>query len=184
METRIKRSKGLLLVTGVIFLGMVILAIFVHGGWSLAVFFGILLVVGSILYYLDKDNDLVIDDRGIHQVKGVDYKWYQINHCYCESRLKGSYGPNNGLYRSPYLIIVLNGGKRVSIDLADYDIRKKDIIEIIQEASGKDIGYKDTVDLSHEKEVERKKFKSEWKWAIITAVIIALVGLFHWLFCS
>ena len=105
METRIKRSKGLLWVTGVIFLGMVILAIFVHGGWSLAVFFGILLVVGLILYYLDKDNDLVIDDRGIHQVKGVDYKWYQINHCYCESRLKGSYGPNNGLYRSPYLII-------------------------------------------------------------------------------
>ena len=169
METRIQRSKGLLWVTGVIFLGMVILAIFVHGGWSLAVFFGILLVVGLILYYLDKDNDLVIDDRGIH---------------HCESRLKGSYGPNNGLYRSPYLIIVLNGGKRVSIDLADYDIRKKDIIEIIQEASGKDIGYKDTVDLSHEKEVERKKFKSEWKWAIITAVIIALVGLFHWLFCS
>ena len=184
METRIQRSKGLLWVTGVIFLGMVILAIFVHGGWSLAVFFGILLVVGLILYYLDKENDLVIDDRGIHQVKGVDYKWYQINHCYCESRLKGSYGPNNGLYRSPFLIIVLNGGKRVSIDLADYDIRKKDIIEIIQEASGKDIGYKDTVDLSHEKEVERKKFKSEWKWAIITAVIIALVGLFHWLFCS
>ena len=44
METRIKRSKGLLWVTGVIFLGMVILAIFVHSGWSLAVFFGILLV--------------------------------------------------------------------------------------------------------------------------------------------
>ena len=122
METRIKRSKGLLWVTGVIFLGMVILAIFVHD-WSLAVFMGILLVVALILHYLDKDNDLVIDDRGIHQVKGVDYKWYQINHCYCESRLKGSYGPNNGLYRSPFLIIVLNGGKTVSIDLADYDIR-------------------------------------------------------------
>ena len=36
-----------------------ILAIFVHGGWSLAVFFGILLVVGLILYYLDKNKDLV-----------------------------------------------------------------------------------------------------------------------------
>jgi hypothetical protein len=71
-----------------------------------------------------------------------------------------------------------------SIDLADYDIRKKDILGIIQEASGKDIGYKDAVDLSHEKEVERKKFKSEWKWAIFTAVIIALVGLFYGLFCS
>jgi hypothetical protein len=53
---------------------------------------GILLVVELIIYYLDKDNDLVIDDRGIRQVKGVDYKWYQINHCYLASRLEGSYG--------------------------------------------------------------------------------------------
>ena len=183
METRIKQSRELLWVTGIVFLVVLILTIFARTGWSLAVFMGILLVVELILFHREKDNDLVIDDRGIHQVKGVDYKWYQINHCYCESRLKGSYGPNNGLYRSPYLIIVLNGGKRVSIDLADYDIRKKDILGIIQEASGKDIGYKDTVDLSHEKEVERKKFKSEWKWAIFTAVIIALVGLFYGLFC-
>ena len=181
METRIKRSKGLLWVTGVIFLGLVILAIFVHGGWSMAVFMGILLVVELILFHREKDNDLVIDDRGIHQVKGVDYKWYQINHCYCESRLKGSYGPNNGLYRSPYLIIVLNGGKRVSIDLADYDIRKKDILGIIQEASGKDIGYKDAVDLSHEKEVERKKTKSMLIWSIIGAIIFLY---FLWLFRS
>jgi hypothetical protein len=71
METRIKQSKELIWVTGGIFFGMVILSIFVHGVWELAVFFGILLVVGLILYYLDKDNDLVIDDRGIHQVKGV-----------------------------------------------------------------------------------------------------------------
>ena len=76
METRFKKSKALLWVMGGLFLGMVILAIFVHD-WSLAVFMGILLVVALILHYLDKDNDLVIDDRGIHQVKGVDYKWYR-----------------------------------------------------------------------------------------------------------
>ena len=181
METRIKQSKELIWVTGGIFFGMVILSIFVHGVWELAVFFGILLVVGLILYYLDKDNDLVIDDRGIHQVKGVDYKWYQINHCYLASRLEGSYGPPPGPSRSTYLIIVLNGGKRVSIGLASYDIRKKDIMGIIQEASGKDIGYRDSVDLSHENEVERKKRKSMWIWSIIGAIIFLY---FFWLFKS
>ena len=181
METRIKHSRELLWVTGVIFLGMVILAIFVHDGWGLAVFFGILLVVGLILYYLQKDNDLVIDDRGIHQVKGVDYKWYQINHCYLASRPEGSYGRYSGPYRSTYLIIVLNGGKRVSISLASYNIRKMDIMGIIQEASGKDIGYKDAVDLSHEKEVERKKTKSMLIWSIIGAIIFLY---FLWLFRS
>ena len=178
METRIKQSKELIWVTGGIFFGMVILSIFVHGVWELAVFFGILLVVGLILYYLDKDNDLVIDDRGIHQVKGVDYKWYQINHCY---RLEGSYGRYSGPSRSTYLIIVLNGGKRVSVSLASYDLRKKDILGIIQEASGKGIGYKDAVDLSHEKEVERKKTKSMLIWSIIGAIIFLY---FLWLFRS
>lgn len=160
---------------------MVILTIFVHDGWPLAVFMGILLVVGLILDYLEKDNDLVIDDRGIHQVKGVNYKWYQINHCYLASRLEGSYGPPPGPTRSTYLIIVLNGGKRVTINLASYDIRKKGIIGIIQEASGKDIGYKDSVDLSHEKEVERKKRKSMWIGPIIGLIIFLY---FHWLFSS
>ena len=180
METRFKKSKALLWVMGGLFLGMVILAIFVHD-WSLAVFMGILLVVALILHYLDKDNDLVIDDRGIHQVKGVDYKWYQINHCYLASRLEGSYGPPPGPSRSTYLIIVLNGGKRVSIGLASYDIRKKDIMGIIQEASGKDIGYKDTVDLTHEKEVERKKRKSMLIGSIIGVIIFLY---FLWLFTS
>ena len=106
METRFKKSKALLWVMGGLFLGMVILAIFVHD-WSLAVFMGILLVVALILHYLDKDNDLVIDDRGIHQVKGVDYKWYQINHCYLASRLEGSYGPPPGPSRSTYLLLFL-----------------------------------------------------------------------------
>ena len=181
METRIKQSKAPLWVMGGLFFGMVILAIFIHDGWDLAVFFGILLVVGLILYYLNKDNDLVIDDRGIHQVKGVDYKWYQINHCYLASRLEGSYGRYSGPSRSTYLIIVLNGGKRVSISLDSYDIRKKDIMGIIQEASGKDIGYKDAVDLSHEKEVERKKNKSILVWSIIGAIIFLY---FLWLFRS
>ena len=167
--------------TGIVFLVVLILTIFVRAGWWLAVFMGILLVVGLILYYLDKDNDLVIDDRGIHQVKGVDYKWYQINHCYLASRLEGRYGRYSGPYRSTYLIIVLNGGKRVSIDLASYDIRKKDIMGIIQEASGKDIGYKDTVDLPHEKEVERKKRKSMLIWSIIGVIIFLF---FFWLFKS
>ena len=181
METRIKQSKELLWVTGIVFLAILILTIFVRAGWWLAVFMGILLVVGLILYYLDKDNDLVIDDRGIHQVKGVDYKWYQINHCYLASRLEGSYDRYSGPYRSTYLIIVLNGGKKVSINLASYDIRKKDIMGIIQEASGKDIGYKDTVDLTHEKEVERKKRKSMLIGSIIGAIIFLY---FFWLFTS
>ena len=180
METRFKKSKALLWVMGGLFLGMVILAIFVHD-WSLAVFMGILLVVALILHYLDKDNDLVIDDRGIHQVKGVDYKWYQINHCYLASRLEGSYGRYSGPSRSTYLIIVLNGGKRVSVSLDSYDLRKKDIMGIIQEASGKDIGYRDSVDLSHENEVERKKRKSMWIWSIIGAIIFLY---FLWLFKS
>ena len=79
--------------------------------------------------------------------------------------------PPPGPSRSTYLIIVLNGGKRVSIGLASYDIRKKDIMGIIQEASGKDIGYRDSVDPSHENEVERKKRKSMWIWSIIGAII-------------
>ena len=181
METRIKQSKELLWVTGIVFLVILILTIFVRAGWWLAVFMGILLVVGLILYYLDKDNDLVIDDRGIRQVKGGDYKWYQINHCYLASRLEGCYGRYSGPYRSTYLIIVLNGGKKVSINLASYDIRKKDIMGIIQEASGKDIGYKDTVDLTHEKEVERKKRKSMLIGSIIGAIIFLY---FFWLFTS
>ena len=181
METRIKQSRELIWVTGGIFLGMVILAIFVHGVWELAVIFGILLVVGLILYYLQKDNDLVIDDRGIHQVKGVDYKWYQINHCYLASRLEGGYGRYSGPSRSTYLIIVPNGGKRVSVSLASYDLRKKDIMGIIQEASGKDMGYKDAVDLSHEKDVERKTNKSMLIWSIIGAIIFLY---FLWLFRS
>ena len=167
--------------TGIVFLAILILTIFVRAGWWLAVFMGILLVVELILYYLDKDNDLVIDDRGIHQVKGVDYKWYQINHCYLASRLEGSYGRYSGPSRSTYLIIVLNGGKRVSVSLASYDLRKKDILGIIQEASGKGIGYKDAVDLSHEKEVERKKTKSMLIWSIIGAIIFLY---FLWLFRS
>lgn len=179
METRIKKSRELLWGTGIVFLVVLILTIFVHAGWWLAVIMGILLVVELILYQLNKDNDLVIDDRGIHQVKGVDYKWYQINHCYLASRLEGSYGPPPGPSRSTYLIIVLNGGKRVSIGLASYDIRKKDIMGIIQEASGKDIGYRDSVDLSHENEVERKKRKSMWIWSIIGAIIfLCFWGLF------
>lgn len=181
METRIKKSRELLWGTGIVFLVVLILTIFVHAGWWLAVIMGILLVVELILYQLNKDNDLVIDDRGIHQVKGGDYKWYQINHCYLASRLEGSYGRNSGPYRSTYLIIVLNGGKRVSIDLASYDIRKKDIMGIIQEASGKDIGYKDTVDLTHEKEVERKKRKSMLIGSIIGMIIFLF---FFWLFKS
>ena len=181
METRIKKSRELLWVTGGLFLGMVILTIYFHDDGSLVVITGILFVVSLILYYLNKDNDLVIDDRGIHQVKGVDYKWYQINHCYLASRLEGSYGPPPGPSRSTYLIIVLNGGKRVSIGLASYDIRKKDIMGIIQEASGKDIGYRDSVDLSHENEVERKKRKSMWIWSIIGAIIFLY---FFWLFKS
>jgi hypothetical protein len=181
METRIKKSRELLWGTGIVFLVVLILTIFVHAGWWLAVIMGILLVVELILYQLNKDNDLVIDDRGIHQVKGVDYKWYQINHCYLASRLEGSYGRYSGPYRSTYLIIVLNGGKRVSIDLASYNIRKKDIMGIIQEASGKDIGYKDTVDLTHEKEVERKKRKSMLIWSIIGVIIFLF---FFWLFKS
>jgi len=181
METRIKQSRELLWVTGIVFLVVLILTIFARTGWSLAVFMGILFIVALILHYLDKDNDLVIDDRGIHQVKGVNYKWYQINHCYLASRLEGSYGRYSGPYRSTYLIIVLNGGKRVSIDLASYDIRKKDIMGIIQEASGKDIGYRDPVDLSHENEVERKKRKSMWIWSIIGAIIFLY---FLWLFTS
>lgn len=181
METRIKKSRELLWVTGIVFLVVLILTIFVRAGWWLAVIMGILLVVELILYYLDKDNDLVIDDRGIRQVKGVDYKWYQINHCYLASRLEGSYGRYSGPYRSTYLIIVLNGGKKVSINLASYDIRKKDIMGIIQEASGKDMGYKDIVDLTHEKEVERKKRKSMLIGSIIGAIIFLY---FFWLFTS
>ena len=181
METRIKQSRELLWVTGIVFLAILILTIFVRAGWWLAVFMGILLVVELILYYLDKDNDLVIDDRGIRQVKGGDYKWYQINHCYLASRPEGSYGRYSGPSRSTYLIIVLNGGKRVSVSLASYDLRKKDILGIIQEASGKGIGYKDAVDLSHEKEVERKKTKSMLIWSIIGAIIFLY---FLWLFRS
>ena len=181
METRIKQSKELLWVTGIVFLAILILTIFVRAGWWLAVFMGILLVVELILYQLNKDNDLVIDDRGIRQVKGGDYKWYQINHCYLASRLEGGYDRYRGPYRSTYLIIVLNGGKKVSINLASYDIRKKDIMGIIQEASGKDIGYKDTVDLTHEKEVERKKRKSLLIGSIIGAIIFLY---FFWLFTS
>ena len=181
METRIKKSRELLWGTGIVFLVVLILTIFVHAGWWLAVIMGILLVVELILYQLNKDNDLVIDDRGIHQVKGGDYKWYQINHCYLASRLEGSYGRYSGPYWSTYLIIVLNGGKRVSIDLASYDIRKKDIMGIIQEVSGKDIGYKDTVDLTHEKEVERKKRKSMLIGSIIGVIIFLF---FFWLFKS
>ena len=52
---------------------------------------------------------------------------------------------------------------------------------IIQEASGKDIGYKDTVDLTHEKEVERKKRKSMLIGSIIGAIIFLY---FFWLFTS
>ena len=184
METRFKKSRALLWVTGGLFLGMVILTIFVPNDGSLVVIMGILFVAALILHFLDKDNDLVIDDRGIHQVKGVNYKWYQINHCYCADRLEGSYGRYSGPYRSPYLIIVLNGGKRVSINLASYDIRKKDIIGIIQEASGKNIGYKNTVDFSHEEEVERKKNKSLLIGVITTVAIFALIALFYGHFCS
>ena len=179
METRIRQSKEALWVTGGFFLGMVILTSFVHfrDDWWLPVFWGILFVVELIHYYTQKDNDLVIDDRGIHQVKGIDYKWYQINHCYCESRLKGSYDRYSGPYRSSYLIIVLNGGKRVSIPLRSYDLRKKDIMGIIQETSRKDIGYRDDVDISFEKDIERKKFKSMWLGSIIFAIIFFICML-------
>ena len=176
METRLRQSREPLWVTGGLFLGMVILTSFahVHDGWWLPVIMGVLFVAELILFYTQKDNDLVIDNHGIHQVKVIDYKWYQINHCYCESRLKGSYSRYSGPYRSSYLVIVLNGGKRVSISLSPYNLRKKDIMGIIQEASGKDIGYKDDVDLSLEKEIERKKFKSMWIGSIISAIIFVI----------
>ena len=62
----------------------------------------------------------------------------------------------------------------MSISLSPYNLRKKDIMGIIQEASGKDIGYKDDVDLSLEKEIERKKFKSMWIGSIISAIIFVI----------
>ena len=52
---------------GIVFLVVLILTVLAHTGWSLAVIVGILFVGALILSYLEKDNDLVIDDRGIHQ---------------------------------------------------------------------------------------------------------------------
>ena len=80
METRIKQSKELIWVTGGIFFGMVILSIFVHGVWELAVFFGILLVVGLILYYLDKDNDLIQKVIQQRNLLGTDFPDYMFLH--------------------------------------------------------------------------------------------------------
>lgn len=90
METRFKYDKGMVWAAGIVFLICIVLAFIVPKMWGLAVIMGLTLIISLYSYRTSKDNDLVIDEWGIHQVKGVDYKWYQIDHCYFEGRIGGS----------------------------------------------------------------------------------------------
>lgn len=109
METRFKYDKRIIWIAVIFFLIFTVLAFIVPKSWGLAVIMGLTFFGGLYFYRTDKDNDLVIDEWGIHQMKGVDYKWYQINHCYFEGRLGGWF---DRPVRYPYLIIVLKSGKK------------------------------------------------------------------------
>lgn len=176
METRFKYDKGMVWAAGIVFLICIVLAFIVPKMWGLAVIMGLTLIISLYSYRTSKDNDLVIDEWGIHQVKGVDYKWYQIDHCYFEGRIGGSTARP---HRYPYLIIVLKSGKRVPVDLIGYSIKKKTLLKAIDEASGKSLCHKDNNDSRFEKVVWKKEHKS-----MLFGGIIGLIIFFVWLFCS
>ena len=158
------------------FLGFTVLAFFVPESWSLAALMGIMFVVESILYSTQKDIYLVIDDKGIHEGKKLDYKWFQIDHCYFEGRVKGTF---TRPLRYPYLVIVLKSGKKVPVDLSSYKFKSKDLLKSIDEASGKNLHYKSDSDSQYEKAVRKKEYKSE-----VIGAIIGLIIFFVWLLSS
>lgn len=176
MEIRFKYNKGLLWITGIFFLLFTVLAFWIPDSWWLALVMGLVLIGELFFYRSDKENDLVIDEWGIHQVKGVDYKWHQIDHCYIEGRLNGTVSRPT---RYPYLIIVLKSGKRVPIDLSAYKFNRRVLLNAIDEASGKSLCHRDDHDSRYEKTVWKKEYKS-----IIFGGIIGLIIFFIWLFCS
>ena len=175
METRFKYNKGSLWIAGIFFLIFTVLAFVVPKSWGLAVITGLTFFGGLYFYRTDKDNDLVIDEWGIHQVKGVDYKWYQIDHCYFERRIDGSVTQP---IHYPYLIIVLKSGKKVPVSLNSYRFKKKALLTAIDEASGKSLCHKDDSDSQYEKVVWKKEYKS-----MFIGAIIALIFIFVWLLC-
>ena len=175
METRFKYSSGFLWVTGVMFVGFIVLAFFVPAFKWVAVMMGITFVMAIILYITQKNIALVIDEHGIHEGKAVNYKWYQIDHCYYELRMEGLSRPR----RYPYLVIVLNGGKKVSVSLLNYNIKRDDLLKAIDEASGRESCRKNDADSKYEKEVQKKEYKY-----IIFASIVALIIFFVWAVCS
>ena len=173
METRFKYDRRILWVTGILFLIFTVLAFIVPKSWGLTAVLGITFIGGLFFYRTDKDNDLVIDEWGIHQVKGVDYKWYQIDHCYFNGRLRNTITTHYKHY--PYLMIVLKSGKKVPVDLTLYKFKKQTLLKAIDEASGKSLCHKDDSDRQYEK-VERK---IEYKF-----MVFALILFFVWILCS
>ena len=176
METRYKYSKDLLWGTGIMLVIFIVLAFFVPPFKWAAAMMGIMFIVAIILYKTQKNNELVIDDYGIREGKTINYKWYQIDHCYYELRLEGSAARP---HRYPYLVIVLHGGKKVSVSLLEYSIKKKALLKTIDEASGRSLCRKNDADSKYEKEVEKKEYKN-----MIIGTIIALIFVLVWIVCS
>lgn len=169
METRFKYDKSLLWIFGILFLIFIGLVIWIPKSWWLAVLSGLGFILELFSYRADKENDLVIDEWGIHQEKGGNYKWHQIDHCYIEGRMSGV------RYRLPYLIIVLKSGKRVTISLYNYKFNKRALLNTIDQASGKSLCYQNDKDSRYEKSI----FK-----ILIFGIIIGLIFFLVWLLCS
>ena len=176
METRFKYDKRILWISGILFLIFTVLAFIIPKSWGLAVIMGLMFIGILFFYRTDKDNDLVIDEWGIHQMKGVDCKWYQIDHCFFEGRLDGWF---DRPIRDPYLIIVLKSGKKVTVNLNSYKFKKPSLLKAIDEASGKSLCHKDDNDSQYEIVVWKNKYKS-----MLFGGIIGLIIFFVWQFCS
>ena len=174
METRFKYAKSLLWIFGILFLIFIGLVFWIPKSWWLAVLSGLGFILELFSYRADKGNDLVIDEWGIHQEKGGNYKWHQIDHCYIESRMSGA-----RCYSLPYLIIVLKSGKRVTISLYNYKFNKRALLNAIDQASGKSLCYQDDKDSRYEKSIWKKEVKF-----LIFGIIIGLIFFLVWLLCS
>ena len=115
MEIRLKYSYSGLLLFTIVTVGLIVAGFLLTPAfWISAGLLGVLVVLFILDAVKNRDDALVIDDKGIWVDGEFEIDWAQVNHCYVSVRTGVKYSDDY------YLVFITKQGKRHAICLNRY----------------------------------------------------------------